>query len=142
MTVKEYAEQQGTSVQTVYHLLQRYEKELSGHCTKEGRQLQMDDFAVSFLLEHRDKSKQHNKAKLIYTDSAELISAKEEHRNELMKLRIDYEEKLTAKDQLIAQKDQLISEKDQIILELQKQMTNLQGSQQRKSFWSRIFGKE
>lgn len=52
MTVLEYAETNGITVQGVRQAMKRYSEELNGHISSEGKKFILDDFAVQFLDEH------------------------------------------------------------------------------------------
>lgn len=128
MTIKEYCEKYDQKFQTVYKKISHHrDKELAGHITKaKGESLELDDFAVDFLLPTQVKViqvieecegivRENNDLKdKLY--SAETIA--EQTDKQLSKALVD-NEKLIA--EIIRFKSSL-SEKDKKIYELSKQL--------------------
>ena len=65
MTVLEYAETNGITVQGVRQAMKRYSEELNGHVKSEGKKFILDDFAVGFLDEHIRKPSKVLNARLV-----------------------------------------------------------------------------
>ena len=56
ISLREYAEQKKVTYEAVRQQVNRYREELSGHIIKDGRQQFLDEVAVAFLDERREKS--------------------------------------------------------------------------------------
>lgn len=53
MGMREYSRLRAVSYEAIRSQVKRYEKELDGHITKDGKKLMLDDWAVAFLDKHR-----------------------------------------------------------------------------------------
>lgn len=56
LSIKDYAADKGISCEAVRKQLRKYTTELEGHVHKEGRTQYLDEIAVEFLDEHRNKA--------------------------------------------------------------------------------------
>lgn len=124
MTIKEYCEKYDQKFQTVYKKISHHkDKELAGHITKvKGESLELDDFAVDFLLPTQVKVIQaieefegiarENAELKDKLESAEIIA--EQTDNQLSKALADNENLLAEIDRLTSS----LSEKDKEISEL------------------------
>lgn len=75
VSLGDYARQKETTYEAVRKQVKRYEQELEGHIFKEGRTRFLDEYAVEFLEERRNK----NPVTIINNNKAdELAAAKEE----------------------------------------------------------------
>ena len=128
MTVKELCSNYDLKFQTVYKKISHHrDKELAGHITKaRGESLELDDFAVDFLLPTHVKVMQaieecegiarENEELKDKLESAEIIT--EQTDNQLSKALADNENLLAEIDRLTSS----LSEKDKEISELSEQL--------------------
>ena len=128
MTVKELCSKYDLKFQTVYKkITHNKDKELAGHITKvKGESLELDDFAVDFILPTHVKVMQaieecegiarENAELLDKLESAEIIA--EQTDNQLSKALADNEKLLAEIDRLKSS----LSEKDKEISELSEQL--------------------
>lgn len=75
MTVLEYAETNGITVQGVRQAMKRYSEELNGHVKSEGKKFILDDFAVQFLDEHIRKPSKVINAQVLKESEEEKANA-------------------------------------------------------------------
>lgn len=128
MTIKEYCEKYDQKFQTVYKKISHHkDKELAGHITKvKGESLELDDFAVDFLLPAQVKVIQAiEECEGIARENAELQdklesaeSIAEQTDNQLSKALADNENLLAEIDSL----KRSLSERDKEISELSEQL--------------------
>ena len=149
MTVKEFCSNYDLKFQTVYKKITHHkDNELAGHITKvKGESLELDDFAIDFLLPTHVKVMQaieecegiarENEELKDKLESAEIIA--EQTDNQLSKALADNEKLLTKIDRLtssLSKKDKEISElseqleaerhtSEQTIVELEKRISEL-----------------
>lgn len=128
MTVKSLCEKYGLKFQTVYKKITHHkDNELAGHITKvKGESLELDDFAIDFLLPTHVKVMQaieecegiarENEELKDKLESAEIIT--EQTDNQLSKALADNENMLAEIDRLKSS----LSEKDKEISELSEQL--------------------
>lgn len=93
MTIKEFAEVQHVSYESIRKKIKRYEKDLKGHISMQGRTQYLDDFAIDFLSQHQQKPQ------IIIADANEEI---EQLKNENKALLIKVAE---LQEQLLSEKD-------------------------------------
>ncbi len=110
ISIKDYAESKKVSYETVRRQVVRYEKELKDHIQVVNRTKYLDDEAVSFLDQHRDKT-----PVVVYDGSSE--SEKDE---EIKQLRAEKEE-LQAK--ILKLSEEILARTDQILLTERKNST-------------------
>ena len=111
ISLKEYARIKSISYEAVRQQVTRYREELGSHIVKDGRQQFLDEEAVAFLDDRRQKN-----PVIIYQESKdEEIEALREERQRLL------EELNAAKNRIIAQQDRLYelasSEQKMLLLE-------------------------
>lgn len=75
MTVLEYAETNGITVQGVRQAMKRYSEELNGHVKSEGKKFILDDFAIQFLDEHIRKPSKVINAQVLKESEEEKANA-------------------------------------------------------------------
>lgn len=144
LNIQEYAESMGISTQAVYSSLKRYKNELNGHITngynhKNQKTKVLDEFAINFLNEHRDK--RTHTAKSVYEN---------DNKNYLM-LR---EQVATLQNALLTKQDEYIKEQEQHLQDVKDLNEEIKKLQQRvielqsaagqeppiqKGFWERLF---
>lgn len=103
MTIKEFAEVQHVSYESIRKKIKRYEKDLKGHIRMQGRTQYLDDFAIEFLGQHQQKSQ------IIIADASEEIEQlKNENKALLIKVAELQEQLLTEKDSVkLLQKEKI-----------------------------------
>lgn len=122
MTIKEFAEIQHISYESVRKKIKRYEKELHGHINMQGRTQYLDDFAVEFLQKHQ----QNQQIIMMSADQNEEI---EQLKNENKVLLVKVAEL----------QEQLLNEKDNVKL-LQKEKIELlekKNEEKPRKWWQR-----
>lgn len=102
VSLGDYARQKETTYEAVRKQVKRYEQELEGHIFKEGRTRFLDEYAVEFLEERRNK----NPVTIINNNKAdELVAAKEE----IAELKAKIQRLENKNDHLTAQMTELAS---------------------------------
>lgn len=81
ISLKDYAKQHNVTYEAVRQQVNRYKEELEGHITKDGRQQFLDDEAVAFL----DEKRQKNPVVVIQMDKDEQIAYLERENKSLLK---------------------------------------------------------
>lgn len=128
MTVKSLCEKYGLKFQTVYKKITHHkDKELAGHITKiKGESLELDDFAVDFLLPTHVKVMQAiEECEGIARENAELQDKLESAAADAEQANEQLSKVLADNENLLAEIDRLkssLSEKDKEISELSEQL--------------------
>ena len=128
MTVKELCSNYGLKFQTVYKKISHHkDKELAGHITKvKGESLELDDFAVDFLLPTHVKVMQAiEECEGIARENAELQDKLESAEADAEQANERLSKALADNEKLLAEIDRLkssLSEKDKEISELSEQL--------------------
>ena len=134
ISIGDYAKQKGTSYEAVRKQVSRYKEELEGHVFKEGRTRFLDDYAVDFLEERRNK----NPVTILNNNRADELAAAQEEIAEL-KAKIEYLEKkndmLTAN---LVEKGNRLDAANEKLLALAEAKQEEQP--QRKGWFARFFG--
>lgn len=79
-TLKDYARDQNVSYEAIRKQIKRYSKELSGHIIRDGRQQMLDEVAVEFLNDKRQK----NPVVVVQQDKDALIEQLQSETKELL----------------------------------------------------------
>ena len=79
-TLKDYAREQNVSYEAIRKQIKRYSKELSGHIIRDGRQQMLDEVAVEFLNDKRQK----NPVVIVQQDKDALITTLQAENKELL----------------------------------------------------------
>lgn len=103
LDVKTYAKQKGVSTQAVYKQIQRHEKALKGHITKQSGKKWLDEFATEYL----DRQSNNNAMVVHQIEKDEAVEV----------LKVKYVELLESKDKLYVEyMDYVNSTKSQLAL--------------------------
>lgn len=146
LSIQEYAQSMGLSTQSVYNQIKRYNVELGAHI-KPGRNHKnqktqvLDDFAIDFLNQHRDKRHYSNKAtqennNKNYLLLREQVATLQNALLDSQKLYIQEQEKHLSD----------VKELNEKIIDLQKEIIDLKTvkdpgePEQKKGFFKRLFG--
>ena len=112
ISMKEYAEKNSISYEAVRKQVKRYSNEIGEHIHKEGRTNYLDDIAVQFL----DDKRQKNPVVVVSeTEKDEKQRLYDENKKLLLEVNRLQEELLAEKDHIIDLKDKLTSEKERFI---------------------------
>lgn len=125
-SIKEYASRKNVSYEAVRKQVKRYEKDLEGHITKVGKKQYLDDEAVAFLDDKREK----NPIVVIQADKDERIEELERENKLLLVKVAELHEKLEQKSVKI----ELLQQEKIELLEVK--------TQKQPGFFARLFGKE
>lgn len=127
LTIKEYAEKHGISIQAVYQQLKRKQNKefLVDHIQVIGGVKYLDDEAVAFLESKRESSP----SVIIQTDSKEIIDQLENDNKTLLLKVAELQEAIITKSNKIEQ----LQEANMLLLE------TIKYEEKSKGFWSRIF---
>jgi hypothetical protein len=128
-SMKEYAQNRGVSYEAVRKQVKRFGKELEGHITQVNRVQYLDDEAMEFLDQHRQK----NPIVLLQSDQQEEIEAL---RAENTKLLVKIAE---LQDSLLRERETVkaLQEEKIVLLEEWRQTEETK----KKSWWGRLFGR-
>ncbi len=107
MTIKEYAESRKISYEAVRKQVKDYKKkELKNHITYQGRQAYLDDFAIDYLDQHRQK-----RNVVLYPTNKEIEEEMTRLRNQIAKLQEELVNRTDRINALLEEKTLLIEDK-------------------------------
>ena len=107
MTIKEYAESRKVSYEAVRKQVKDYKKkELKKHISYQGRQAYLDDFAVDYLDQHRQK-----RNVVLYPTNKEIEEEMARLRNQIVKLQEELLNRTDKITKLLEEKTLLIEDK-------------------------------
>ena len=133
MTIKEYAESRKISYEAVRKQVKDYKKkELKNHITYQGRQAYLDDFAIDYLDQHRQK-----RNVVLYPTNKEIEEEMARLRNQLAKAQEEIVNRTDKINELLEEKTLLIEDKTKKEL-LEKDNAELK--QELASYQRTIFG--
>lgn len=157
ITIKEYAQKRSISYEAARKSFTRYEEDLKGHYSREGRRIYIDEEAENFLNSHRegrtvvlDKDTSQLQAeveslkKQIYEKEICWANERADLRNEIADLKLE-KQKLIGDNQNLQLEDQdkLYNEKvraDNAEAELERLRAEIELKKQKKGLFARIFG--
>lgn len=147
LNITEYAQSMGLSTQAVYNSIKRYHKELEGHITqgknhKNQKTQVLDDFAVDFLNQHRDKKANTGKATQENTNKNYLLLREQVAtlQNALLEQQNQYIEEQQKHLEDVKELNEQIKTLQNQIIELQKPTVNTEEpNTNKKGFFSRLF---
>lgn len=126
LTVKDYADSKGVTVQAVYKQLKTHEKELKGHIHTHQRKRFLDEYAVDYL---NQQSSETPTIILQHDQSEKLLQLEEENKNLLIKI-AELQDVIIKKSEKI---ELLQEEKTQLLIAAHK-------PDEKQSFFARMFG--
>ena len=140
MTIKEYAESRKISYEAVRKQVKDYKKkELKTHVTYQGRQAYLDDYAVDFLDQHRQK-----RNIVLYPTNKEIEEEMARLRNQVFQLQAELLKRTDTITELLESKTQLLEEKTKLIEDMaQKEMLekdNAELKQELSKYQRTVFG--
>lgn len=146
-SLKDYANEHRISYEAVRKQVVRYEKELEGHITKQGKKQFLDDYAVNFLDERRNNNVVTVLSEDIQTESAKAAEYQKKYEKALERIiQLEEENKkgieAVAKLQLIeANHEELKAEREELttkVVQLEKDKEYLE--KEAASYKKTIFG--
>ena len=146
-SLKDYANEHRISYEAVRKQVVRYEKELEGHITKQGKKQFLDDYAVNFLDERRNNNVVTVLSEDIQNESAKAAEYQKKYEQALERIiQLEEENKkgieAAAKLQLIeANHEELKAEREELttkVAQLETEKAQLQ--KENASFVKTIFG--
>ena len=99
LSVKEYADKQGVTIQAIYQSLKRQENQerLKGHIFMEHGKKMLDDYAVGVL----DESRKQNPVVIMQVNDSERLADLEEQNKKLTAAVVELQDKLLQKQEII-----------------------------------------
>ena len=144
LNITEYAQSMGISTQSVYNSIKRYKKELEGHIRdgknhKNQKTQILDDYAVDFLNQHRDKRLNTSKATAENTNKNYLLLREQVStlQNALLESQNLYIQEQQTHLEDVKQLNEQIKDLQNKIIELQTPKE--EQPPQKKGFFSRLF---
>lgn len=140
ITIKEYAESRKVSYEAVRRQVKDHKKhELKGHVSYEGRQAYLDDFAVDYLDQHRQK-----RNVVLYPTNKEIEEEMTRLRNQISKLQEELLSRTDKINELLEKNSVLLEDKarnETLLLLADKEHDELQEAKQELASYQRtVFG--